>query len=200
MNKRLVFSTVSEMVRVPSDVVVGTEALDDTINSHIILAAKAADVRADNGKIAGAFVMKGSLISKGMAKAGFCAIINDQFTIGVARTTPLLEQALEEDGYFFRQYPLVVDGRIVGNKPKGASVRKALTLIGGKVRMVISRDRLTFSEFSQALIGAGARDAIYLVGSASSYGFYVDKNGRKNKFGVKPSPQSTRQYNYIVWE
>ncbi len=76
----------------------------DNLNaSSVVLATQAADVRGDNGQIAGTFVMNGELISKGEAKAGFCSIINNEITIGVSDATPMLEQSLTEDGYFFRQ-------------------------------------------------------------------------------------------------
>ncbi|MDE6271175.1 MAG: hypothetical protein K2M12_10040, partial [Muribaculaceae bacterium] len=64
---------------------VGPDALND---SSAVLVVQAADVRADNGNIAGAFVLNGDLISKGEAKSGFCAIINGEIFIGVADATP----------------------------------------------------------------------------------------------------------------
>lgn len=175
--------------------IIGTESLN---GPNIILAIQAADVRGDNGRIAGTFVLNGELISKGEAKAGYCSIINGELTIGVADATPMLEQTLTEDGYFFRQYPLVVGGQIVENKPKGKAIRKALAEIGGKICVVMSKERLTFHDFSQLLIDAGARNAIYLVG-ASTYGFYVDENGCKVEIG--DAPWTDVEYvNYIIWE
>ena len=103
--------------------IIGNEKLND---SNIILAVQAADIRGDNGQIAGTFVLNGELISKGDAKAGYCSIINGELSLGVADATPMLEQAITEGGYFFRQYPLVVGGQIVENKPKGKAIRKAL--------------------------------------------------------------------------
>lgn len=174
---------------------VGTELLND---SNIILATQAADIRGDNGRIAGTFVLNGELISKGEAKAGYCSIINGELSIGIADATPMLEQTLTEGGYFFRQYPLVVGGQIVENKPKGKAIRKALAEIGGKICVVMSKERLTFHNFSQLLIDAGARNAIYLVGS-SSYGFYVGDTGEKTMIGKVP-PTPVENVSYIVWE
>lgn len=179
---------------VPS-LVTGMENLADT---SIILAAQAADLRADNRQIVGTFVMEGRLIGKGESKAGFCAIINGDVTVGVADATPLLEQALDTDGYFFRQYPLVVGGQIVENKPRGRAKRKALAEIDGKICVAASTDRLSFHDFSQLLVDAGARNAIYLVGS-SSHGFYTDMSGNRTLFGIEP-PASGERYNYIVWK
>ena len=49
------------------------------------------------------------------------AIINDKITIGIADNSPLFEQATETGGYFFRQYPLVDNGKLVENEPKNKS-------------------------------------------------------------------------------
>lgn len=175
--------------------IIGTEALND---SNIILATQAADVRGDNGQIAGTFVLDGELISRGEAKAGYCSIINGDITVGVADATPMFEQAVTEKGYFFRQYPLVVGGQIVENKPKGKAIRKAIADLGGKVCVVMSKERLTLHDFSQLLVDLGVRNAVYLVGS-SSYGFYIDSEGKK----ILTGQESTAEYenaNYIIWE
>ncbi len=177
--------------------VIGSEALDD---SAAVLVAQAADVRADNGQIAGAFVMKGDLLSRGEAKAGFCAIVNGQITVGVADATPMLEKAIESEGYFFRQFPLVVGGQIVENKPRGTSLRKALAEIDGRISVILSLDRLTFHEFSQALVDAGVTNAVYLVGSTAP-GFYVDEQGTRFTFGKESAnDKEWKNINYIVWK
>lgn len=173
---------------------IGEQVLDDPT---VVLAAQAADIRSDNGTIAGACVIGGELISKGCAKAGFCAIINGETTIGVAEATPMFEQALSDDGYFFRQYPLVIAGQIVENKPRGKAIRKALAEIGGDIAVVYSHRRLTFHDFSQALVDAGVRNAIYLVGSRSS-GFYVDADSNRFSFG-NDKRQNIANINFIVW-
>lgn len=175
--------------------VIGHDALND---SSIMLATQAADVRGDNGLITGSFVLNGELISKGEAKSGFCSIINDELTIGVADATPKFEQALTEGGYFFRQYPLVVGGQIVENKPKGQAIRKALAEIDGKICVIMSKSKLTFHDFSQLLTDCGVRNAIYLVGS-SSYGFYVNEEGKRIFTSTVPD-HTGENVNYIVWE
>ncbi|MDE5929664.1 MAG: hypothetical protein K2H03_04215 [Muribaculaceae bacterium] len=175
--------------------IIGTESLSD---SKIILAAQAADVRSDNGRIAGTFVLDGELVSKGEAKAGYCSIVNGEITIGVADASPMLEQTLTEGGYFFRQYPLVAGGQIVENKSKKKAIRKALAEAGGKMSVVASKERLSFDDFSQLLIDAGFRNAIYLVGS-SAHGFYVDENN--DMFTIGNAPWNDVEYvNYIIWE
>lgn len=174
--------------------VVGNDVINDTT---AVLIAQAADVRRDNGNIVGSFVMNGELLNKGEAKAGFCAIINDKVTIGVADATPMLEQALMSDGFFFRQYPLVVGGQIVENKPRGKAKRKALAEIGGRIAVIISNNRATFHDFSQALIDAGVSNAIYLVGG-DSHGCYKDASGKITAFGPIWD-NDIKNVNYIVW-
>lgn len=174
--------------------VLGDDILDDTT---AVLVAQAADTRLDNGGIAGAFVVNGELLSRGEAKAGFCAIVNGDVTVGVADATPMLEQALVNEGHFFRQYPLVVGGQLVENKPKGRALRKALAEIDGRICVVAAKERLTFHDFSQALIDAGARNAIYLVGATSS-GFYADSDGQRHPLGPNHKTD-LENINYIVW-
>ena len=173
---------------------IGTDVLNDSTAKFVV---QAADVRGDNGGIVGAYVNKGELISKGQAKSGFCAIIGGKITVGVADATPFLEQALETDGYFFRQYPLVVANQIVENKPKGESLRKALAELNGDPVVIMSREEMTFHDFSQSLVNLGVSNAIYLVGG-KGYGFAIDSEGRKMEFGrqLKNMRPNT---NYIVW-
>lgn len=173
--------------------VIGREALED---STAILIAQAADIRRDNGEIAGTFVVDGELAGKGEAKAGFCSIINGELTVGVADATPMLEQALTADGCFFRQYPLVVGGQIVENKPKGRAIRKALAETEGKVCVIVSRDRATFHDFSQALVDMGIRNAIYLVGGDSAFS-YKGSDGIRHTSGRVP--EGMENVNFIVW-
>lgn len=163
----------------------------------VVMAMQAADIRGDNGGIVGAYVVEGNLVSKGQAKTGFCAIIDGNITIGVADATPFLEKAIESDGYFFRQYPLVVGNQLVENKPKGRSLRKALAEWNGATVVVMSRNRLTFHDFAQTLVDMGVANAIYLVGS-ESFGFAVDAEGNRTEFGKEaPSPEAST--NYIIW-
>lgn len=173
---------------------VGADILDDNSATMVM---QAADVRGDNGGIVGAYVYEGELLSKGQSKSGYCAIIDGQISLGVAQSTPLLEEALESNGYFFRQYPLVVANQIVENRPKGKSLRKALAELDGKIVVIMSEEALTFHEFSQALVDLGVSNAIYLVGS-TAYGFARDKDGKKIEFGKRVSSPAPNT-NYLVW-
>ena len=163
-----------------------------------VLVAQAADVRRDNGQIVGAYVVNGEMISRGKAKSGFCAIIDDEITVGVAQTTPLLERATEENGFFFRQYPLVYEGEVIENMVENLSQRKALALLNDKIVVVLSNERLSLLDFSQALVDLGVKNAIYLTGS-SAYLKAKLENGRIYEFG-KRAANSYANSNYIFWQ
>lgn len=172
-------------------------------DTSIIYTAQAADVRSDNGGIVGAFVLKGEPKAWGLSKKGYCASINGKVTIGVAENSPLFEKATEEGGYFFRQYPLVSNGKLVENEPKGKSIRRAICDRQGEIFMVETRSIESFHDFAQALVDLGVDQAIYLVGS-TAYGWAVDENGKIHEFGeenyytgYRNMPQNT---SYIVWK
>ena len=150
---------------------IGTPNIND---KNVIFTTQAADIRADNGKINGAFVLAGEPKAWGLSKKGYCGIINGKITIGVAANSPLFEEATETGGYFFRQYPLVDNGKLVENEPKGKAIRKAICDRGGEILVVMTQEPESFHDFSQALIDLGASNAVYLVGSVS-YGYFRDK-------------------------
>ncbi len=151
---------------------------------HIgVYIAQAADVRADNQHIVGAFVLEGTPLSWGVSKEGYCAIINQKIHIGVSDNTALFEEATAKEGYFFRQYPLVSNGIVCENKPKGKALRRAICQQGSQIFMVHSVNRESFHDFAQALVDLGCTQAIYLVGS-DSYGWCVNPKGESQIFMV----------------
>lgn len=173
--------------------------LPDKQDTSIIFVAQAADIRQDNGQIVGAFVLAGEpqAWNKPDAKTGYCAVIDGEITIGVAEDSPLFERAIERDGYFFRQYPLVNNGQLIENKPKNKAIRRAIGERRGEIMMVESRSPESFHDFAQALMDLGFKNAIYLVGS-SAYGWAVDKDNNYIEFGVQ-NPKQPQNTNYIVW-
>ena len=170
----------------------------DRNDPSILFAAQAADVRADNGGIVGAFVLKGEPKAWGLSKKGFCAIINDTVTVGVADNSPLFEEATEKEGYFFRQFPLVDNGKLVENEPRGKAVRRALCDRGGELFTVETLSDDSFYDFSQALVDLGVDNAIYLVGG-SSYGWSTDAKGVRHEFGdPEPPKKKWKNISYLV--
>ena len=174
---------------------VGYACIDDTTKNLLVF--QAADVRADNKKIVGAFVLRGQPLSWGLSKKGYCGIIGDQVTIGVADNSPLFEQATEEGGYFFRQYPLVSQGQLVENELKSQSTRRGLCELEGKVVVVETFTPESLHDFAQALVDIGTTNAIYLVGS-SAIGWHRTVEG----VGVASGQWQPRVYknvSFIVW-
>lgn len=163
-----------------------------------ILFFQAADVRADNGKIVGAFVLQGKPLSWGLSKRGFCAILDRGVSIGVADNSPLFEKATEEGGDFFRQYPLVDNGRLVENELKNKSIRRALCEINAHIVVVETQSVESMHDFSQALVDLGVQNAIYLVGS-SAMGWSMDIHGNGTKMGLW-DPRKIKNISFIVWE
>ena len=171
----------------------------DRNDNSIILAAQAADIRRDNRKILGAFVLKGEPLAWGLSKKGFCSIIDGNVTVGVSENSPLFEEATEKDGYFFRQYPLVDNGTLVENEPKNKTMRKALCSRAGQIFIVVSESDESFHDFAQALVDLGVENAIYLVGSHSSFGWFINQEKVKTLFAPDVHRGTYKNENYIIW-
>lgn len=170
----------------------------DRKDNTILFATQAADVRADNGGIVGAFVLEGEPKAWGLSKNGYCAIINDTVTVGVANNSPLFEEATEKGGYFFRQFPLVDNGMLVENEQKGKSVRRALCDRNGEIFTIETLSAESFHDFAQALTDLGVDNAIYLVGS-NAYGWATDADGLRHEFGnPQPPKKKWKNISYLV--
>lgn len=169
----------------------------DPGDSRIIFANQAADVRADNGKINGAYVLAGKPLAWGLSKKGYVALIDGKVTVGVADNSPLFEQATETGGYFFRQYALVDNGVLVENAPKNKAVRKAICDRGGEIMVVMSETKESFHDFAQALVDLKVDNAVYLVASVS-HGFYRDRDGEFQMI-YERGPIRYPNENYILW-
>ncbi len=175
---------------------VGYECLHDT--SGIVLMWQAADIRADNKKIVGAFVLHGKPLSWGLSKRGYCAIIDGEVTVGVADNSPLFEEATERGGDFFRQYPLVDNGVLMENELKAKAVRRALCELEGRVVVAETGTAESLHDFAQALVDIGVTNAIYLIGS-SAIGWYIDLDGAGVPSGTW-EPKIYKNISFIVWE
>ena len=175
----------------------------DKSDTTVIFTAQAADVRADNGGIVGAFVLAGKPLAWGLSKDGYCASIDGKVTIGVAENSPLFEEATERGGYFFRQYPLVGDGQLIENNPKGKAIRRGICDRAGEIFMAETMTAESLHDFAQALVDIGTDQAVYLVGS-SAYGWAVDEHGTRHEFGDENKYKYGRRrmpanISYIVW-
>jgi len=184
-----------------TDTPVLTVGAPDKETREAIMAFQAADIRADNREILGSFVLEGKMIARGTPKAGYCAIIDGKVTVGVAESTSLFEEAIEKDGYFFRQFSLVKNGVLEENaQVKNKTMRKALCDRNGQIFVAVSETDESMHDFAQALVDLGVDNAIYLVGSHSAFGWYRDEAGEQIYFGVDLHRQSYKNENYIIWK
>ena len=175
----------------------------DRSDSSIVYVNMAADLRADNGGILGAFVLEGNPLAWGLSRRGYCSIIEDVVTVGVADNSPLFERATEIGGHFFRQYPLVDNGKVsIETRAKVYNYLRALCQIGDNTFMVHSLAKVSFENFAKALIDLGCDNAIYIVGY-QSYGWARDQYDTIHEFGIdgyyENGVPTTDNINYIVW-
>ena len=171
----------------------------DQKDKSIVLAMQAADIRKDNGKIVGACVYNGEVVSKGLAKKGYVAIINNRISVGVSEHSPLFEEAIEKNGDFFRQYPIVSEGKIVENNPKNISIRRAICERNGLCFITETLVPVSFHDFSQLLVDMDVQNAVYLVGSQYACGFCRDQNQELQAWG-KVQYSHAKNISYLVWK
>ena len=171
----------------------GPLSLNDT---SIVLIVSAADIRADTGYPVGAFVMKGEVIAKDLTKLGYCSIIDGQVNIGTSENSPLFEEAIKKNGYFFRQFPLVDNGIMVENDSRGKAIRKAICKRGNEVFVVMTANKESYHDFAQALADMQVENAVALMGSIS-FGAYRDEN--EDLKVIYPHLFKTKYENFLVW-
>lgn len=176
-----------------------TLGVPDRNDKNVILAAQAADIRRDNRKILGAFVLKGEPLAWGLSKKGFCAIIDGNVTVGYSENSPLFDEAREMGGYFFRQFALVDNGHLVENDMDNKTMRKALCSRAGQIFVAVSETDESMYDFAQALVDLGVENAIYLVGSHSSFGWFINSKGEKTVFAPDVHRGTYKNENYIIW-
>ena len=171
--------------------------LPDIRDTALVLVVQAADVRKDNREILGDFVIHGVQLSKGKSKKGYCAIVGrGSISLGVSTGNQEMDYCIEHKGFFFRQYPLVLEGEICENNLKGKSFRRAIANQGGQLYVVSTCNRESIYDFSEALADMGMTNAIHLIGG-TSYGWYRE-NGGVHEFGEKVE-NPVANVNYLVF-
>lgn len=145
-------------------------SLPEKTDTAVRFVLQAADIRKDNKQILGDFVLDGEQLSRGKRKTGYCAIVDGKVTLGNSDSDEMKDHCIERRGDFFRQYPLVMDGEVIINALKGKANRRALARQGDDLYVVMSRNRESLYDFSEALADMGFTDALYLVGG-TSYGW-----------------------------
>lgn len=149
--------------------VTATLTMDETAihlppSDNMMVAVLATDIRKDNHLPLGDFVVDGKQISRGKSRHGYCAIIHGKISIGYSEDDAVMNYCIENEGSFFREYPLLINGEICKNKIRGKKIRRALIKQGDKVYIVESEHRESIHDFSEALQDLGVKDAINLPG------------------------------------
>ena len=142
----------------------------DSIECFIV---QAADIRKDNRKFVGDFVLNGEKLSSGKRKEGYCAIVDGRVTIGRSTDDEVMNHCMVNGGSFFRQYPLVVDGVMQPSNVKGKSIRRALAQNEDGLYIVMTEERESVHNFSEALVDMGMKNAISLVGGNQAYMYWM---------------------------
>ena len=137
---------------------------------------QAADIRKDNRKFVGDFVLNGEKLSSGKVKKGYCAIVDGRVTIGMSTDDKVMNHCMANGGSFFRQYPLVVDGVMQPSNVKGKSIRRALAQNDDGLYIVMTDERESVHNFSEALVDMGMKDAISLVGGNKAYMYWMQED------------------------
>ena len=137
---------------------------------------QAADIRKDNRKFVGDFVLNGEKLSSGKVKKGYCAIVDGKVTIGMSADDEVMNHCMASGGSFFRQYPLVVDGMMQPSNVKGKSIRRALAQNDDGLYIVMTDERESVHNFSEALVDMGLKDAISLVGGNKAYMYWMQED------------------------
>lgn len=137
---------------------------------------------------------------------GFCAIIDSVITIGTAERTPLVEEAINTKGHFFRQHSLVADGKVTANMKgdvyKNKTFRRALCQRGNQI-FVAACDDISMYKLAQVLADLGVDNAIYLIGGRNQKtfnGWWRDVNDNIEFFRKSENYKTYELENYIVWK
>jgi len=175
----------------------------DTTDTNIVFAARAADLEKGTKRIIGDFIVKGNILSEGsIRKEGFCAIIDNNITLGVERSTPFEDQAVKGNGYFFRNAPLIYNKVrcLYEGEYNQASTRRALCSYNSNI-VFIEVESITMTEFIDLLSDFGVKSAIYMVGSKEGHGFCRDKEGKLRQWGVcRAWKNDFKNINYLIWK
>lgn len=131
----------------------------------------------------GDVVIDGKQISSGVGKAGFVAMANDKWQLGVGQDDSLKTYVMQRHGSLFRQYALVSAGQICLKQfaLKGKVTRCALARKGtGEAYYVESVHNESLYDFAEALADYGFVDAVYITGGNDGNTFYRDVQGQSH--------------------
>lgn len=173
----------------------------DTNDMNIVFAAQAAEYNKQKPReICGLFINKGEVLATGSRhKEGFCAIIDHNITLGAGKNTSLSEEAINGEGYFFRNPPLVVNGIAQERANNATDFRRALCNINNEIVYIVCDEKMSLTDFAQLLSDFGVITAVNMMGSKGAVGFCRNQEGKLQQWG-KNSHSDYTNINYLIWK
>lgn len=161
------------------------EKMPSVANKRIVLVTQAWDYYTDDNnqqRYLGEFIMNGNKLSSGVARAGFVAITDKGWQMGVSQNDSISDYVLANHGCMFRQFALVSAGQICLTQfaLKGKVHRRAIARKPGSssAYYVETVYRESLYDFAEALADDGFNDAVYLTGGDGADPIYRDGNGK----------------------
>lgn len=158
----------------------------DTLDTDVYLYSRCSDFTSYDPKVnqyIGSLVLNGKELSSDVSRLGYCAMVNDNIVIGVARDEKVKDYCIEQGGSFFRQFILVSNGVLPTRfYLHGKVERRAIGRLGEKLYYIESRNAEVMWAFADALREYGFIDAIYITGG-TDYCFYRDIDGVHHDIG-----------------
>lgn len=154
--------------------------IPDTADQSVVLFMRSADYHPDGSTI-GTVVMNGkhTPAKERRSRAAYMAFSKEGIpALGISLSDDLSDFAQKNEGDFFRQFPLLIDGELPssfvlhGKVERGAIGRMA----DGSLNYFLTRNRESMYDFADALREYGVVDAIYITGG-NGYEFYRDMEG-----------------------
>lgn len=153
-------------------------------DSTVMLITQAWDYYYDNSKqyhYLGDFVYNGKQQASGTGKAGFVAITNKGWQMGISQNDSVKNYVISQGGSMFRQFALVSSGQICLKQfvLKGKVHRRALARKPGSITAyyVETIHKESLYDFAEALSDYGFINAIYLTGADGTEPIYRDADG-----------------------
>lgn len=170
---------------------------DFLTDPSVIFALPAFDIGVEK-ELEGAAIVSGRLLGAASKDAGFCSIIDGQVEISMGGWSGRFEEAMRKRGDFFRQRPLVFNRYAIFNRTQGREVRRALAMMGGRLSVISSCEKMTLEDFAKELMDMNVTDAICLSSTKNDFLFYVDKTGERFEVGERKEVDS-KVTAYLVW-
>ncbi|MDE7421029.1 MAG: phosphodiester glycosidase family protein [Muribaculaceae bacterium] len=174
----------------------------DTADRTLVMFMRSADYHPD-GRSLGPLVVDGVGSDNKVtdSRDGYVAVSpSGRTVIGISSDNDVEIWARENNGDFFRQMVLLVDGELPRDFILRGKVERAAiaSTVEGNLYYIVTRNKESMYDFADALREYGFVDAVYMTGG-NAYSFYRDADGNSHvnsstldkiyKYGSRPLPQ-----------